>query len=151
VPLLEISVATPDREILVDITHRIQDVLAQSAPELSGMVSIFVPHTTAGVTVNEGADPSVARDIVEGMRRLVPFQAGYQHAEGNSDAHIKASLMGSQVSVPVEHGRLRLGTWQSIYLTEFDGPRTRKVWIVPMAVAATPLYVSRQDSAGLPE
>jgi secondary thiamine-phosphate synthase enzyme len=135
-PLLEISIATPDREVLVDITHRVQDALSESAPGLSGMVSIFVPHTTAGVTVNEGADPSVARDIVEGMARLVPCEAGYRHTEGNSDAHIKASLMGSQVAVPVEQGRLRLGTWQSIYLAEFDGPRTRRVWIVPVAAAA---------------
>jgi secondary thiamine-phosphate synthase enzyme len=129
---IDISVTTSDREILVDITHRVQDALTRSAPKLDGIVSVFVPHTTAGVTINEGADPSVARDIVEGLARLVPHQAGYHHAEGNSDAHIKASLIGSSVMVPVEQGRLRLGTWQSIYLAEFDGPRTRKVMIVPL-------------------
>jgi secondary thiamine-phosphate synthase enzyme len=132
VPFLQIQVGTPSREVLVDITGRVQDALAESAPELNGMVSVFVPHTTAGVTINEGADPSVARDFVEGLARLVPREAGYRHTEGNSDAHIKAGLVGSHVAVPVEQGRLRLGSWQSIYLAEFDGPRTRKVWIVPM-------------------
>jgi secondary thiamine-phosphate synthase enzyme len=132
VPVIEISVSTPAREVLVDITSRVQDMISQVAPELSGMVSLFVPHTTAGVTINEGADPAVARDIVEGLARFVPRGAGYRHSEGNSDAHIKASLIGSHVAVPVERGQLRLGTWQSVYLADFDGPRTRKVWIVPM-------------------
>jgi secondary thiamine-phosphate synthase enzyme len=131
-PLMEISVSTPGREVLVDITSRVQDAVSRAAPELDGMVSVFVPHTTAAVTINEGADPAVARDVVEGLARLVPIEAGYRHSEGNSDAHIKASLIGSQVAVPVERGQLRLGTWQSIYLADFDGPRTRKVWIVPM-------------------
>ena len=131
-PLIEISVSTPDREVLLDITHRVQDALALSDPDLDGMVSVFVPHTTAGVTINEGADPSVARDIIEGLARFVPCGAGYHHSEGNSDAHIKASLIGSHVAVPVAQGKLRLGTWQSLYLAEFDGPRTRKVWIIPM-------------------
>ena len=132
--LIEISVATPSREVLVDITQRVQGALAESVPELNGTLNVFVPHTTAGVTINEGADPSVARDIVEGLARLVPREAGYRHGEGNSDAHIKTSLIGSHVVVPVEKGRLRLGTWQSIYLAEFDGPRTRRVWILPMPV-----------------
>jgi secondary thiamine-phosphate synthase enzyme len=131
VPLIEIRVSSPAREVLVDISDRVQQAVTESHPTLSGMVSIFVPHTTAGVTINEGADPSVARDIVEGLARLVPRDAAYRHSEGNSDAHIKASLVGSSVAVPVEQGRLRLGTWQSIYLAEFDGPRTRRVWIVP--------------------
>ena len=135
VSLIEIAVATPGREALVDITARVQGALAESAPGLSGLASIFVPHTTAGVTINEGADPSVARDIVESLAKLVPSGAGYHHAEGNSDAHIKTALIGSQVMVPVEQGRLRLGTWQSIYLAEFDGPRTRKVWITPVPMA----------------
>jgi secondary thiamine-phosphate synthase enzyme len=129
---LEISVRTPEREVLVDITEQIQAAVAQARPGFAGLISVFVPHTTAGVTINEGADPSVVRDIVEGLRRIVPRDAGYRHAEGNSDGHIKASLMGSSVLVPVEQGRLRLGTWQSIYLAEFDGPRNRKVWIVPV-------------------
>jgi secondary thiamine-phosphate synthase enzyme len=118
--------------VLVDITERVQAALSQSRPDLTGLIAVFIPHTTAGVTINEGADPSVARDIVEHLRRLAPRDAGYRHSEGNSDAHIKASLMGSSVLVPVDRGRLRLGTWQSIYLAEFDGPRDRRVWLVPV-------------------
>jgi secondary thiamine-phosphate synthase enzyme len=129
---LEIKVSSPAREVLIDITERIQRAVAESDPAFTGMVNVFVPHTTAGVTINEGADPSVARDMVEGLTRFVPRDAAYRHSEGNSDAHIKASLIGSHVAVPAEEGRLRLGTWQSIYLAEFDGPRTRRVWIVPM-------------------
>jgi secondary thiamine-phosphate synthase enzyme len=129
---VEISVRTSEREVFVDITERVEDAVAQARPGFSGLVSVFIPHTTAGVTINEGADPAVVRDIVDSLRRLVPREAGYRHGEGNSDAHIKASLMGSSVLVPVERGRLRLGTWQSIYLTEFDGPRNRRVWVVPI-------------------
>jgi secondary thiamine-phosphate synthase enzyme len=133
--IIEISVRTPEREVLVDITDRVEAATAQARPAFSGLLSVFVPHTTAGVTINEGADPSVIRDIVEGLRRLVPRDAGYRHGEGNSDAHIKASLIGSSVLVPVEQGHLRLGTWQSIYLAEFDGPRDRRVWITPISSA----------------
>ena len=132
VPLVEISVRTPEREVLVDITERVESAVGQAQPGLTGLVNVFVPHTTAGVTINEGADPSVVHDIVQHLRRLVPRDAGFRHSEGNSDAHIKASLMGSSVLVPVEQGRLRLGTWQSIYLAEFDGPRTRRVWVTPV-------------------
>ena len=135
--LIEISVSTPTREVLLDITRRVQDALSVSDPDLNGMVSVFVPHTTAGVTINEGADPSVARDIIEGLGRFVPRQAGYHHSEGNSDAHIKASLIGCQVAIPVVQGQLRMGTWQSLYLAEFDGPRTRRIWIIPMPAAAS--------------
>jgi secondary thiamine-phosphate synthase enzyme len=130
--VIELSVSTPSREVLVDITRQVQNAVAESEPPLTGVVCIFVPHTTAGVTINENADPSVIRDMVVGLARLVPREAAYRHSEGNSDAHIKASLMGSQVLVPVENGRLRLGTWQSVYLAEFDGPRTRRVWVVPL-------------------
>jgi secondary thiamine-phosphate synthase enzyme len=129
----ELSVSTPSREVLVDITQQVQAAVTEVFPELDGLVSIFIPHTTAAVTVNEGADPSVADDLIEGLRRLVPRDAGYKHAEGNSDAHIKVSLLGGQVMVPVKKGRLWLGTWQSIYLAEFDGPRTRRVWITPVS------------------
>jgi secondary thiamine-phosphate synthase enzyme len=137
VPLIEFSISTPSREVLVDITRRVQSAVTESSPAMNGMVSIFVPHTTAGVTINEGADPDVIRDMVDGLARFVPREAGYRHGEGNSDAHIKASLMGCHVAVPVENGRLRLGTWQTIYLAEFDGPRTRKVWVVPMPAAGS--------------
>jgi secondary thiamine-phosphate synthase enzyme len=130
--LLSIPVRTPEREILVDITERVQSTVAQAHPGFTGLVSVFVPHTTAGVTINEGADPTVIRDIVDHLRRLVPRESGFRHSEGNSDAHIKASLMGSSALVPVESGRLRLGTWQSVYLAEFDGPRNRHVWVIPV-------------------
>lgn len=129
-PLVELRVSTSTREVLVDITAQVQAAVADPAPPADGMVHVFVPHTTAGITINEGADPSVTRDIIAGLARLVPRDAGYRHAEGNSDAHIKTSLMGSHVAVPVSGGRLLLGTWQSIYLAEFDGPRTRKVWVI---------------------
>jgi|WetSurMetagenome_2_1015567.scaffolds.fasta_scaffold309563_2 secondary thiamine-phosphate synthase enzyme len=130
--ILEISVRTPEREILVDITERVQSAVAQARPGFTGLVSVFVPHTTAGVTINEGADPTVIRDIVDHLRRLVPRESGFRHSEGNSDAHIKASMIGSSAMVPVEGGRVRLGTWQSVYLAEFDGPRNRQVWVIPV-------------------
>src|SRR5664280_975452 len=126
--MIEFSVSTPPRETLVDITERVRAALPSLGEGFTGMVNVFVPHTTAGVTINENADPSVVRDVIAGLARLVPRDAGYRHAEGNSDAHIKASLMGSHVAVPVQDGSLLLGTWQSIYLAEFDGPRTRRVW-----------------------
>jgi len=138
-PFIEITVVTPAREVLVDVTRQVQDALASAHAGSSGAtdgrtsaICLFVPHTTAAVTINEGADPAVARDIIEDLARLVPRRSGHHHSEGNSDAHVKASLMGSSAIVPLEQGRLRLGTWQSIYLAEFDGPRTRKVWIVPV-------------------
>jgi len=111
----------------VDITSQVQKTLAEHDPYFTGLAVVSVPHTTAGVTMNEGADPAVARDIVQALARLVPRDAGYSHSEGNSDAHLKASLIGNQVMIQVEAGHLRLGTWQSIYLAEFDGPRTRRV------------------------
>ena len=129
-PLIEFSVSTPAREILVDITERVRAALPGPREEFTGLVDVFVPHTTAGITINENADPAVVQDLIEALARMVPREAGYRHSEGNSDAHIKASLMGSHVSVPVQDGRLRLGTWQSIYLAEFDGPRTRRVWVL---------------------
>ena len=93
------------------------------------MLTIFVPHTTAGITINENADPDVTADIADALDRAVPWQANYKHGEGNAAAHVKASLMGSAVQVLVENGRLLLGTWQAIYLCEFDGPRSRNVWV----------------------
>ncbi len=107
--ILEISVRTPEREILVDITERVQSAVAQARPGFNGLVSVFVPHTTAGVTINEGADPTVIRDIIDHLRRLVPRESGFHHSEGNSDAHIKASLIGSSAMVPVEGGQVAAG------------------------------------------
>lgn len=129
--MIEFSVHTPAREAFVDITAQVQSALAEHLSGLTGVVHVFIPHTTAGVTINEGADPAVVTDILGALGRLVPLHANYLHGEGNSDAHIKSSLMGCEVAVPVAAGRLRLGTWQSIYLAEFDGPRTRRVWLQP--------------------
>jgi secondary thiamine-phosphate synthase enzyme len=95
---------------------------------------VFAPHTTAGITINENADPSVVRDIINSLEKLVPYGAGYSHSEGNADSHVKASLIGSSVQVLISDGRLQLGTWQGIYFCEFDGPRSRWVWVTVAAV-----------------
>ena len=124
----QISVSTSRRTELVDITSRVEEVVRRAGME-NGVCTVFVPHTTAGVTINENADPDVAYDILNMVDSLIPFEAGYRHTEGNSAAHIKSSLIGASLQVPVEGGRLRLGTWQGIYFAEFDGPRSRKVWV----------------------
>ena len=124
----ELKVSTPEREVLVDITGNVKDVVAES--EISeGVCRIFVPHTTAGITINENADPDVTADILNTLDSDIPWNNNYRHSEGNSAAHIKASLMGSSVSVIIDSGRLALGTWQGIYFCEFDGPRNRKVFV----------------------
>lgn len=123
------QVKTRSREELLDITGVVKDALRESSCREVKAVMVFIPHTTAGVTINENADPDVRTDIIAGLKRLVPLNQGFRHAEGNSDAHIKASLLGSSVMVPVENGQIVLGTWQGIYLGEFDGPRTRSVII----------------------
>jgi secondary thiamine-phosphate synthase enzyme len=113
---------------MVDITqHVIKEISKQEMTE--GICVIYVPHTTAGITINEGADPAVCEDILKRLEELVPRDHGYLHIEGNSDSHIKASIMGSSVTVIVEKGRPVLGTWQKIFFCEFDGPRTRKAYI----------------------
>jgi secondary thiamine-phosphate synthase enzyme len=113
---------------MINITTEIQRrVTACGAKE--GLVVVYVPHTTAGVTINEGADPSVKADMVDTLNEIVPWERVYGHAEGNSPAHIKASLVGSSVTVILEEGRLQLGQWQSIFFCEFDGPRQRQVRI----------------------
>ena len=122
------EVQTQRRVVFVDITSRVRK--AGAALEITdGALLVFVPHTTAGVTINENADPSV-RDYLEmALARLVPSSLPFTHAEGNSDAHVKASLMGSSAQVIVSNGRLKLGTWQGIFFCEFDGPRSRRVWV----------------------
>jgi secondary thiamine-phosphate synthase enzyme len=125
----KIGVATQARCQLVDITAKVQEAVRSAGVE-AGAVMVFIPHTTAGVTINENADPDVCHDLLEKLARLIPRdEAFYRHGEGNSDAHLKASLVGSSVRVIVEGGRLQLGTWQSIYLAEFDGPRRREAWV----------------------
>ncbi|MCK5381122.1 MAG: secondary thiamine-phosphate synthase enzyme YjbQ [Candidatus Latescibacteria bacterium] len=123
-----LTIATRSRNEFVDITSKIQDVVRESGLS-EGLCTIFVPHTTAGLTINEGADPSVQRDILTHLQKIIPRDDDFRHLEGNSDAHIKASLMGSSQTVFVEEGQLVLGTWQAIYFAEFDGPRRRKVMV----------------------
>jgi secondary thiamine-phosphate synthase enzyme len=123
-----IQVTSRSRNQMKDITGDVQREVARADVQ-DGLCTVYVPHTTAGVTINEGADPAVCEDILNKLEDLVPPNAGYRHAEGNADSHVKASLMGSSVSVMVENGRLVLGTWQKIFFCEFDGPRTRKAYV----------------------
>jgi secondary thiamine-phosphate synthase enzyme len=122
------TIRTQKHTQLVDITGAVQSA-ASSFGLRKGAVTVFVPHTTAGVTINENADPDVVSDLVEALEKVVPWKANYKHIEGNAAAHVKASLMGSSVQVIVEEGLLRLGTWQAIYFCEFDGPRSRDIWV----------------------
>lgn len=125
----QLSVRTSSRTQLIDITSQVEEVVRQ-AGVADGICTVFVPHTTAGVTINENADPSVAHDLLKVIDEVIPFShPGYRHGEGNSAAHIKSSLTGCSLQVIVEGGALRLGTWQGIYFAEFDGPRSRKVWV----------------------
>lgn len=121
---MRFSVSTGAREQMVDVTRRVAEAVAESGVEC-GVAVVFSMHTTAAVTINENADPDVVTDMVAGLDRIAPRDAGWRHREGNSDGHIKTSLVGPSVTVPVEGGRLVLGTWQGIYLCEFDGPRSR--------------------------
>jgi secondary thiamine-phosphate synthase enzyme len=129
-----IEVRTHSRSEAVEITGRVQDVVARSGVT-SGVVVVGSAHTTAGITVNEHADPDVMTDVLATLARLVPRQGNYAHVEGNSDAHVKASLVGASAIVSVEDGSLVLGTWQGIYFCEFDGPRSRRalVQVLPAA------------------
>ena len=122
------SIRTQKHTQFVDITREVQSAIGHLGIK-NGVVTIFVPHTTAGITINENADPDVTSDIADALDKAVPWQALYKHAEGNAAAHVKASMMGSSVQVIVEDGQLRLGTWQAIYFCEFDGPRSRNVWV----------------------
>ncbi len=122
------SIKTSKQVEFVDITHRVQEEVNKTGIK-DGICIIFVPHTTAGLTINENADPSVVQDIIMELNKIVPFQDKYLHREGNSPAHIKASLVGSSLNIIIESGRLSLGTWQGIFLCEFDGPRSRKIHV----------------------
>ncbi len=127
-----LSVRTHSRTEILDLTGQVQEMVRQSDVE-EGVCHIFVAHTTAGLTINENADPSVKSDILMVLNKVISDKETYRHMEGNSPAHIKASLMGPNLTVLVSGGRLLLGTWQGIYLCEFDGPRTRKVHVKLMA------------------
>lgn len=128
----KITIKTNSRIELLDITDKIQNTVAKSKVK-DGICFIFCPHTTAGLTINENADPSVQRDIVQMLNKLVPASAGYAHSEGNSDSHIKSSLLGQSLNIFIEDDRLALGAWQGIYFYEGDGPRTREVWVKVMS------------------
>ncbi len=130
--MTEFGVRTRSRTQLVDITREVAEAVAASRLK-SGAAVVQVPHTTAGITINENADPDVCTDLEGALDRLVPWDGPYRHGEGNSAAHMKATLVGSSVTVPVEGGALVLGTWQGIYFCEFDGPRTRKVRVQLLA------------------
>ena len=126
--LNRLSIRTHSRSELMDITPLVRDIVHKSKIE-NGVCYVFVPHTTAGITINENADPSVRQDILMELDKLVPWQGDYSHLEGNAAAHIKASLVGSSETIPVEKGDLVLGTWQGVFFAEFDGPRRREVWV----------------------
>ena len=126
--LASISVKTQSRIEMSDITASVQKEVSK-ARATQAVCTVYVPHTTAGITINEGADPAVCQDIINKLNDLVPPNAGYRHLEGNADSHIKASLMGNSVTIVVQKGHLVLGTWQRIFFCEFDGPRSRKVYV----------------------
>jgi len=122
----QVKISTNKREELVDITGSIKDVIKSNKWQ-NGLVLVYCTHTTAGVTINESADPSVATDLVYKLNELIPQGDNYRHMEGNSDAHIKSSLIGCSEQLIVQEGQLVLGTWQGVFFAEFDGPRSRKV------------------------
>ena len=123
-----ITVTTKSRSIAVDITSEVEQVVRRSGVS-DGVCHLYVPHTTAGIFINEHDDPAVADDIMETLERMVPHAGKYRHAEGNSDAHIKSTMVGSSATVPIAGGWLGLGRWQGVFFAEFDGPRTRTVQI----------------------
>ena len=124
----KIHISTHKRQDVIDITGQVREFLSQEGIG-SGLVTVFSPHTTAGITVNENADPSVKQDINSFLKKTIPQNYGFAHSEGNSDAHIKGSLTGFSQTFLVENGKLQLGTWQGIFFMEYDGPRNRKVWL----------------------
>ncbi len=123
-----LTVKSSSREEFIDITDEVENAVKASGIK-NGVCYLYVPHTTAGITINEGADPSVRKDIINILKKIAPYGAGYLHMEGNADSHIKTTIVGCSISVFIEGGNLILGQWQSIFFCEFDGPRTRKVYL----------------------
>ncbi|MCG9479710.1 MAG: secondary thiamine-phosphate synthase enzyme YjbQ [Actinomycetia bacterium] len=123
-----LQIKTSSRVELIDITEEVRKLVEEENIQ-NGLACLFVPHTTAGVTINEAADPSVNSDIIQKMNSLIPVNDGYRHGEGNSDSHIKCSLFGPQLNIIIDNSQLVLGTWQGVYFAEFDGPRNRKLYI----------------------
>jgi secondary thiamine-phosphate synthase enzyme len=130
-----LTIHSTTQSAMMDVTAQVEQAV-QASGAAAGICQVFVPHSTAGITLNENADPDVRRDILAALDRLVPAHGDYQHGEGNSPAHVKASLMGASLAVPIQEGRLLLGRWQSIHFCEFDGPRRRT--LVVNVVAALP-------------
>lgn len=126
--MIEIKIKTQTREQLVDITSELEKLCSDNGWS-SGVLTVFIPHTTCGITINENADPDVKTDMISFLNKLVPNSPDFRHFEGNSDAHIKASMMGSSENIIIEDGKLKLGRWQAVYLAEFDGARERNIWI----------------------
>jgi secondary thiamine-phosphate synthase enzyme len=124
----KITVQSNDRTAIIDLTQQVQSFVKESGIK-NGVCYVFIPHTTAGVTINENADPDVKVDMLMEINKVIPFSDSYRHMEGNSAAHIKASLFGNSEMIFIQNGRLQLGTWQGIFFCEFDGPRTRQVWL----------------------
>ena len=132
--LVKLSVSTSQHTQMVDITHLVQKAVADSGIR-EGICTVFIPHTTAAVTINENADPDVVRDFTTEIDKIVPWEDGYRHMEGNSAAHLKASMIGCSQQIIIEEGRLLLGTWQGIWFCEYDGPRRRSVYVKLMGDA----------------
>jgi secondary thiamine-phosphate synthase enzyme len=130
----QLEISTTSRSQLLDVTARLASVVTKSGLK-RGVVVAYVPHTTAGITINESADPSVPRDMLDAFARLAPPDLPYRHREGNADAHIMAALLGGSVTIPVEDGRLQLGTWQGVFFAELDGPRRRHLWVQLVAAS----------------
>lgn len=121
-------ISTSAKSIMINITSNVREIIDDKGFR-DGICYIYIPHTTAGITINENADPDVTSDMIMELSKIVPYQDNYMHLEGNSAAHIKTSMIGSAVSIFIEKGNLLLGTWQGIFLCEFDGPRERQVWV----------------------
>ncbi|MGJ8455264.1 secondary thiamine-phosphate synthase enzyme YjbQ [Pseudothermotoga sp. U03pept] len=130
------TVKSSQREQLLDISHDVQRLVDESNVK-EGICLIFVPHTTAAITINEGADSSVAVDLLDKLSDLIPRNQDYKHLEGNADAHIKATLVGSSLALPISNGKLTLGTWQRVFFCEFDGPRVRTVLVQILPASTT--------------
>ena len=126
--MYELEIDTTEQVQFVDITQKVHNFVIESKTK-EGMCTVFVPHTTAAITINENADPDVSTDMIKELNKIVPFSDNYRHFEGNSAAHIKSSIIGVSETIIVEKGSLKVGRWQGIYFCEFDGPRRRKVWI----------------------
>ena len=126
--VVEFAVSTRTHTEFVNLDRHVNEIINKSSI-INGFCTVFIPHTTAAITINENADPDVQRDIIAELNKIIPLQNGYYHMEGNSAAHIKASLIGASENIIIENGKLKLGTWQSLFLCEFDGPRQRRVWV----------------------